>query len=303
MKTAFLYAGQGTQYTGMGKDFYESFAEFRAVFDNYILPYNLKDMCFKNPQDLLFRTEVAQPCIVAFACGVTELLKDISPDYVCGLSLGEYSALHESGVWDIKTTLEIVTYRGRLMAEASKGIESAMYAILNLSANEIEDCCKKVDGVVSISNYNCPGQIVIGGEKRAVQSVAKLAKQCGASGCIPLAVNGPFHTKYMEPVSIKLREYLSNIKMGDEHIPVIYNFLGDFNKGNDIVDLLAKQVMSSVRMEDSIKCLFDNNVKRFVEIGPGKVLSGFVRKIAKEMEISQFEVINIETVKDLNKLV
>lgn len=303
MKTAFLYAGQGTQYTGMGKDFYESFAEFRAVFDNYILPYDLRDICFKNPHNLLFRTEFAQPCIVAFACGVTELLKDIKPDYVCGLSLGEYSALHASGVWDTKATLEIVAYRGQMMAEISKNIDSAMYAILNLGSNEIEDCCKKVDGVVSISNYNCPGQIVIGGEKQAVHSVAKLAKQCGASGCIPLAVNGPFHTKYMEPVSIKLREYLLSIKMGDEHIPVIYNYLGDFNKGNDIVDLLAKQVMCSVRMEDSIKCLFDNDVKRFVEIGPGRVLSDFVRKVAKKMEISQYEVINIEKVKDLNKLI
>ncbi|MBF0999292.1 MAG: ACP S-malonyltransferase, partial [Lachnospiraceae bacterium] len=210
MKTAILFAGQGSQHTGMGKDLYERFPAFREVFDNANLPFDLKKMCFENPDDLLLQTQYTQPCLVAFATGVSRVLKDsgILCDYTAGLSLGEYSALAHAGVLSAEAAIELTAFRGKAMADAAKGISSGMTAILNLDEKDIQDCCNQASsaGIVSICNYNCPGQIVIGGEKKAVDQASTLAMEKGARRCIPLSVSGPFHTSLMHPAGEALKE-------------------------------------------------------------------------------------------------
>lgn len=313
MKTAFLYAGQGSQKTGMGKDFYEAYPSFRTAFDSALpvnggtLSFDLHDICFNNPDNLLLQTEYTQPCMVAFACGVTAVLSEngLVPDYTCGLSLGEYSALNCAGVWTAKTTIETVAYRGKVMAEASEGLDVGMTAVIGLDEEKVEECCQKSkeDGVVSITNYNCPGQIVIGGEKAAVEKASTLCKEAGAKRCLPLAVSGPFHTELMKPAGEKLREYLERIEFSEMQIPVLFNYLGhENNVGDEMISLLVQQIQHPVRMEECIRRLFDEGVERFVEIGPGTALSGFVKKTAKAMGVADYKVVSIETVEDLEGL-
>ncbi len=305
-KTAFLYAGQGSQTIGMGKDLYEKYPEFREGFDAASLDFDLHQICFENPDNLLLQTEYTQPCLVAFACGMTNILhsKGMHADYACGLSLGEYSALYEAGVWDAKTAIETVAYRGKVMAEASKGIEVAMYAIINLSEDDLAQCCKKAEGlgVVSMCNFNCPGQIVIGGHKAAVEAAAAYAKEAGAKRCLPLSVSGPFHTVLMKPAGDKLEAYLSGIDLKDMKMPVIFNTLGREKNDENIKDLLVRQIQSPVRMQSCIERLLELGVDRFIEIGPGKVLSGFVKKTAKQIGIEEYEICTVETVEDVENL-
>lgn len=306
-KTAFLYAGQGSQRTGMGKDFYEIYPEFRRVFDSADLDFDIHEICFHNPDNLLLRTEYTQPCMVAYACGVTAVLRErkILPDYVCGLSLGEYSALHAAGVWDAKTAIETVALRGRAMAEASRGIKSGMTAIISLDEGTTQSCCDQAGrlGVVAITNYNCPGQIVIGGEKAAVDEAARLCKEAGAKRCLSLAVSGPFHTCLMESAGEVLREYFRKIEFKPMTVPVLFNCLGrEANERENISDLLVQQVKSTVKMGKCIKQLFDLGVDRFIEIGPGTTLSGFVKKVGKEQNKINFEICTIEKDDDIRKL-
>ncbi len=305
-KTAFLYAGQGSQITGMGKELYEVYPEFRNGFDAATLDFDLHKICFENPNNLLLQPEYTQPCIVAFACGVTNILHNngFFADYACGLSLGEYSALYEAGVWDAKTAIETVAYRGKVMADASKGLDVAMYAIINLPKNILQNCCDKAEvlGVVSMCNFNCPGQIVIGGYRAAVEAAAGYAKDAGAKRCIPINVSGPFHTSLMKPAGDKLREYLAGVDFDEMKLPVMFNTLGREKGDEDIRNLLVKQIQSPVMMQSCIERLFELGVERFIEIGPGKVLSGFVKKIAKQLEIEKYEIRTIETVEDLLSL-
>ena len=203
MKLAVLYAGQGAQHPGMGKEFYEGSPAFRAAFDSAELDFDLHRVCFEDPDGLLNQTEYTQPCMVAFACGVTAVLAEhgVQPDVVAGLSLGEYSALEAAGVFTAKQAIELAAYRGKAMAEAAKGIDCGMTAVLNLDRQALAACCEQAAqlGCVQICNYNCPGQLVIGGEKAAVDKAAALAKEAGARRCIPLKVSGPFHTRLMAP--------------------------------------------------------------------------------------------------------
>ena len=199
MKLAVLYAGQGAQHPGMGKEFYEASSAFRAAFDAADLPFDLHRVCFDDPDGVLNQTEYTQPCMVAFACGVSAVLAEqgVKPAYVAGLSLGEYSALEAAGVFTAKQAIELAAYRGKAMADAASGIDCGMTAVLNLDRVPLAECCEQASalGCVQICNYNCPGQLVIGGEKAAVDKAAELAKQAGARRCIPLKVSGPFHTR------------------------------------------------------------------------------------------------------------
>ena len=203
MKLAFLYAGQGSQAPGMGKDLYEAYPAFRQVLDNAPVDFDLKKTCFEGEH--LNETKYTQPCMVAFAAGVTAVLKEngIEPELAAGLSLGEYSALCAAGVWDAPTAIALAAFRGNAMAEAAKGIDSAMVAVLNLDREKLQEACDKAAGlgVVQIANYNCPGQLVIAGEKAAVEQAAAYAKELGARRCMPLNTSGPFHTKLLEPAS------------------------------------------------------------------------------------------------------
>lgn len=292
----------------MGKDFYEKYGSFRKAFDAPVLDFDLKKICFEDPDGVINETEYTQPCMTAFAAGVNAVFEELDikePDYVAGLSLGEYSALSKAGVFDGKTAVETVAYRGRVMAECSKGIDAAMTAVLSLEVEKIEECCKAAEseGIVQICNLNCPGQTVIGGVRRAVNKAAELCSEAGARRCIELKVSGPFHTVIMEPAGEKLAEYFKKLEFKEMQIPVMFNYLGHEMGDNDsIPELLRLQVQRSVKMEDTLRHLFDLGTDTFVEIGPGKALSGFVKKTAKAMDITDYRIFNIETVEDMDTL-
>ena len=302
MKLAVLYAGQGAQHPGMGKEFYEASPAFRAAFDSAALDFDLHRVCFEDPDGVLNQTEYTQPCMVAFACGVTAVLaeKGVKPAYLAGLSLGEYSALQAAGVFTAKQAIELTAFRGKAMAEAAKGLDCGMTAVLGLDREKLSACCEQAAeaGCVQICNYNCPGQLVIGGEKAAVEQAAALAKEAGARRCIPLKVSGPFHTPLMAPAGNALREYFQGVAFADPQIPVIFNCLGDVkDDSTPIQELLVKQVQSSVFMEDSIRKMADMGVDAIVEIGPGKALSGFVKKT-----VPGIPVCAVETAADVENL-
>ena len=302
MKLAVLYAGQGAQHPGMGKEFYEASSAFRAAFDAADLPFDLHRVCFDDPDGVLNQTEYTQPCMVAFACGVSAVLAEqgVKPAYVAGLSLGEYSALEAAGVFTAKQAVELAAFRGKAMAEAAKGIDCGMTAVLGLDRTALSACCEEASalGCVQICNYNCPGQLVLGGEKAAVETAAALAKEKGARRCLPLKVSGPFHTPLMAPAGDALAERFRTVEFREPQIPVIFNCLGaERPDGAAIPELLVRQVQSSVYMEDSLRRMAAMGLDALVEIGPGKALSGFVKKTVPELPVYA-----VETGADLEKL-
>ena len=283
MKLAVLYAGQGAQHPGMGKEFYEASPAFRAAFDSAALDFDLHRVCFEDPDGVLNQTEYTQPFMVACACGVTAVLaeKGVKPAYLAGLSLGEYSALQAAGVFTAKQAIELTAFRGKAMAEAAKGLACGMTAVLGLDREKLSACCEQAAaaGCVQICNYNCPGQLVIGGDEAAVARAAELAKAAGAKRCLPLKVSGPFHTRLMRPAGDALREKFASMSFGTPAFPVVFNCLGTpMGETDTIPALLERQVQSSVYLEDSIRWLAAHGVDTVVEIGPGKALSGFVKK-------------------------
>ena len=303
MSIAFLYAGQGSQHPGMGADLYETYPQFRAVLDGADLDFDVKEVSFQDSRGVLNETRYTQPCMVAFAVGVTQILnhEGIRPDYVAGLSLGEYSALQAAGVFTPQQAISLVAFRGKVMAEAAKGVPCGMTAVLGLDREKLEQACEQASslGVVAIANYNCPGQLVIGGHQAAVDEAARLAKEMGARRCMPLKVSGPFHTPLLKPAGDALAEKFKGETFGEMQVPVLFNCLGrEMGPDDTIPALLERQVQSSVYMEDTIRRLAELGVDTIVEIGPGKVLSGFVRKTTPEIKTYA-----VETVADVQALV
>ena len=302
MSLAFLYAGQGSQHPGMGADLYEAHPAFRAVLDAAGVDFDLKTTMFTDPDGVLNLTEYTQPCMVAFAAGMTALLAErgIVPDYAAGLSLGEYSALQCAGVFTAPQAISLAAFRGKAMAAAAAGRPCGMTAVLGLDREKLQEACRQAAGagVVEIANYNCPGQLVIGGEQAAVDKAAALAKELGAKRCLPLKVSGPFHTSLLAPAGDALREKFREIAFGAMRIPVLFNCLGREMWPEDTIPaLLEKQVQTSVYMEDTIRRLAELGVDTIVEIGPGKALSGFVKKTAPAIKTYA-----VETCADLDAL-
>ena len=302
MTIAFLYAGQGAQHVGMGADLYKRYPAFAKVFDEAKLPFDLKALCFNGPAEKLNQTAYTQPAMVAFAIGVTNVLREVGivPDMAAGLSLGEYSALYAAGVWDNTTTLDLIAFRGQAMAKASEGLDVGMAAVMNLDRNALAAVCAEAAsaGVVEMANFNCPGQVVISGDKAAVDRACELAKAAGARRCVPLAVSGPFHTSFMKPAGDALAQKFRAIPFNEPRIPVLFNTLGDVRpEGASIPELLEKQVQSPVYLEETIRKMADLGVDTFVEIGPGKALSGFVKKTLRGTK-----PLRVETADDIEAL-
>ena len=303
MNLAFLYAGQGSQHAGMGQDLYEAYPLFRQILDDAPVDFDLKKLCFEGPEDQLSQTRYTQPCMVAFAAGITALLKErgITPQAAAGLSLGEYSALQAAGVFTPREAIALAAFRGKAMEEAAQGMESAMYAVLNLDRDTLEEVCRKASekGQVYLANYNCPGQIVIGGSREGAEEACRLALEAGARRCLPLKVSGPFHTPLMAPAGKALEEHFAGLSFGEMAFPVYFNCLGRPKTAEETIpQLLVRQVQTSVYMEDTIRHMADAGIDTIVEVGPGKALSGFVKKA-----VPQIRTIPVETAQQLEDAV
>ncbi|MBR0396694.1 MAG: ACP S-malonyltransferase [Eubacterium sp.] len=252
----------------------------------------------------LSQTQNTQPALAAFAAGVTAVLYDagIKPDYAAGLSLGEYSALHAAGVFDVDTLIGLTAFRGKVMQEAGAGKDTCMSAVLGLPAEAVQHICEAASpqGAVSVANYNTPVQTVIAGYSSAVARAEALAKEAGARRCIRLDVSSAFHTELMNPASRALHDYFNNIVFGNMQFPVIFNTtarpLAEAS-GETIPALLERQVKSSVQMAGTIRYLADSGVEEIIEIGPGSAISGFVRKTDKRIR-----AVSIDTAEDLKKV-
>lgn len=294
MKIGFIYAGQGSQAVGMGRSLYRNYQAARPVFDDSVMDFDLKELCFNGPAEQLNQTQFIQPCMVAVAVAATCVLVEngILPDMAAGLSLGEYSALYAAGAFDARTALSLTRFRGQVMESSVQGIDGKMAAVLGLERELLQAACDEGCslGTVQIANYNCPGQMVIGGEAAAVEKASQAAIAKGARRVLPLNVSGPFHTSLLSPAAEKLAEKLRGIKINELNIPVIFNATArPLQNDETIIRLLTRQVMSPVYFEDSIRYMEQSGVTTIIEIGPGKVLSGFVRKTAPSMAVLSVE--------------
>lgn len=286
MKIAVLFAGQGAQFVGMGKDLFDEYKTAKELYNmaESVLNTPLKKICFEGPDEELKKTENTQPAVLLHSYICSKLLEEagIEFDTYAGFSLGEYSALTSSGVIGIEDALCLVRQRGLIIEKAFPSGVGGMAAILGLDDQQVEDICKKVDGLVVPANYNCPGQLVISGEKNAVVKACDIADEIGAKRTVILNVSGPFHSPLLKEASEKLGEVLNKIEFNSlGNKKVLSNVTGSYHKDGEIKNLLIRQMYSPVRWRSTIESLINSEYDTFIEVGPGRVLSGFMRSIDK----------------------
>ena len=300
-KTAVIFPGQGAQYVGMAKDFYDSFEDSKKVFDEAddVLDIELKKICFEENDDIN-KTEYTQPAMVAAEVAIYEHLKNagLKADVFAGLSLGEYSALVAAGAMTLADGIKTVRRRGILMKNEVPLGMGGMAAVIAMDADKIAEICENTPGKVQIANYNCPGQIVISGEAEAVKAASAALAEAGAKRVIPLNVSGPFHSQMLVPAGEKLYDFLQGVDVAEGFAPYYCNAdAEEITDAAKIKELLKRQVYSSVRWQQTIENMIADGVDTFIEVGPGKTLTGFMKKINREVKS-----INIATVDDLAKL-
>lgn len=299
-KLAFIFPGQGAQYVGMGKDFYEKIPVCRQIIEKAaeISELDLEKICFEENEKISI-TEYTQIAMIAVEAAILKALEEqgFYPDMTAGLSLGEYGAVLASGIMSLEDVFYTVRKRGIYMQEAvPKG--GAMAAVLGMAAELIEKICEETQGIVSVANYNCPGQVVITGEEGAVAKASEKLKEAGAKRILPLQVSGPFHCEMLKEAGEKLSEALEKISLQDIKIPYVSNVTAQMvTEKEQVKDLLVKQVSSPVRWQQCVETMIENGVDTFVEIGPDRTLSGFMRRINRNVTM-----MNIQTVEDFQKV-
>lgn len=299
-KIAFMFPGQGAQYVGMAKDFYDAVPVSKEMFElaEKASGLDVAALCFEENEKINI-TEFTQICMLTAEVAMYKALeeKGIKPDVTAGLSLGEYGGLVVSGAMTPKEAFKVVRQRGIFMQEAVP-TGGAMTAVLGLDTGTIEKICAETEGMVSVANYNCPGQTVITGEEKAVAAAAEALSAAGAKRCVPLKVSGPFHSPMLSGAGEKLGEVLADVEIHDITVPYLANVNADYVQDKaQVKDLLTKQVASSVRWQQSVERMIADGVTTFVEIGPGKTLAGFMRKISRDVK-----VLNVEKLEDVDKV-
>ena len=298
-KTAFVFPGQGAQYAGMGKDFYDNFKESREIFHraNEALGFDITKLCFEGPDEDLSITKITQPALLTVCMAIYEALKKIDTALVMGgLSLGEYSALTAAGAMDFETAVRLVYKRGTYMQDAVPLGEGGMVALLGCRDEDAIAFCRDVTaryGLLEPANFNCPGQIVAGGKITAIDKALDLAPSFSIKRAVKLPVSAPFHTSMLKPAGDRLKEELKKIKFRKPDRNVVSNVDTQYHNPDDMAERLEKQVYSPVRWEACVRKMIEDGVATFVEIGPGKTLSAFIRKIDKNVK-----TINIENIQD-----
>ena len=300
-RTAFVFPGQGAQYVGMAKEFYECFPQCREVFEeaSEAAGFSMEELCFEE-NEKIHETKYTQPALLTASCAILKAVEasGIRADFVAGLSLGEYCALTAAGALPLKDAVQIVCHRGVYMEREVPAGEGAMAAVIGKKPVPIEEICEKTEGVVGVANYNCPGQKVISGEAGAVEEAGKAMLAAGASRVVPLQVSGPFHSPLLAGAGKKLRKLLESYEIRTPRVDFVSNVTaGPVKDAEELKELLGRQVCSPVRWQQSMEYMIQNGVDTFIEIGPGHTLGNFAKKIDRSLQIY-----NVETVEDLENL-